>query len=383
MTMWAMALEHKDMAESEKIYRRVLPSMRTEQRRGTIKAQDLAQALVNFGYLRRTQGDSREAEALFREALALSSDLPGVQYFLIGMTRSTLASTLADQGKFEAALQTAREGVADYRRAGRTDAPDYGFSLTILGGFLTDRGDYAEADAALGEAEAVLRRRQSSSSLWLGDNLRNQAISLYRQGRYAESQDRITETEKIYLGSYGPSYDQYPTVLIFKGLILDKTGRSQEGERILREALRLRVESLPAEHFWVAVAKGALGECLTTQNAIRKPNHSLTKATPRSTNGWAHTTRALRKRLGGWRAFMRLGASRNRQRSIAPPSENHHPQQNSVQPDSEPSSLLWLCSMRRDFVDGFRHGEPHDRCRVIPQFIQSRHGCRRITAQLT
>ena len=265
MTMWAMALEHKDMAESEKIYRRVLPPMRTEQRRGTIKAKDLAQALVNFGYLRRTQGDSKEAEDLFREALALSSDLRDDQYFLIGMTRSTLASTLADQGKFEAALETAREGVEDYRRNGRTDAPDYGFSLTILGGFLTDRGVYAEADAALGEAEAVLRRRQSPSSLWLGDNLRNQAISLYRQGRYAASHDRITETEKIYLGSYGPSYDQYPTVLIIKGLILDKTGKSREGERILREALKLRVESLPAGHFWVAVAKGALGECLTTQ----------------------------------------------------------------------------------------------------------------------
>jgi hypothetical protein len=55
------------------------------------------------------------------------------------------------------------------------------------------------------------------------------------------------------------------TVLIIKGLIPDKTGRAQEGERILREALKLRVESLPREHFWVAVAKGALGECLTTQ----------------------------------------------------------------------------------------------------------------------
>ncbi|MFL6254688.1 MAG: protein kinase domain-containing protein [Pyrinomonadaceae bacterium] len=265
MTMWAMALEHRDMAESEKIYRRVLPLMREEHQKGTINAKDVVQAFINFGYLRRTQGDSREAESLFREALALSTELSGEQYFLIGMTRSTLASTLADQGKFDAALQTARAGVADYRRAARTDTPDYGFSLTILGGFLTDAGEYAEADAALEEAEAVLRRRQSSSSLWLGDNLRNQAISFYRQERYAESQSRITETEKIYLESYGPSYDQYPTVLIFKGLILNKTGRAQEGERILREALRLRIESLPGEHFWVAAAKGALGECLTTQ----------------------------------------------------------------------------------------------------------------------
>jgi hypothetical protein len=265
MAMWATILQHKDMAESEKIYRRVLPVMRTERREGLIKAQDLAQALINFGYLRRTQGDSREAESLFHEALSLGSELSGDQYFLIGLTRSTLASTLADQGRFEEALQTAREAVADYRQTGGADAPDYGFSLTILGGFLTDRGDYAEADAALGEAEAVLRGRQSPSSLWLGDNLRNQAISLYRQGRYAESQSRIAETEKIYLESYGPSYDQYPTVLLIKGLLLDKTDHSQQGESILREALRLRVASLPAGHYWVAAAKGALGECLTTQ----------------------------------------------------------------------------------------------------------------------
>jgi serine/threonine protein kinase len=262
---WAMILEHKDLAESEKVYRRVLPLMRAEYLKGNIKARNLAEVLNNFGYLRRTQGDSKEAESVFREALALSSELPAEDRFWIGLTRSTLASTLADQGRFEEALQTSREAVAEYRRTGRTNTPDFGFSLTILGGFLIDKGDFAEADASLSEAETVLRQLLSPSSLWLGDNLRNQAISFYRRGQYAEAQSRITETEKIYLEGYGPGYDHYPTVLIIKGLILDKTGKSHEGERILREALKLRVESLPGEHFWIALAKDALGECLTTQ----------------------------------------------------------------------------------------------------------------------
>jgi serine/threonine-protein kinase len=311
MTTWAMLLEHKDMAESEKIYRRVLPPMRAEHLKGNIKAQDVVQALSNFGYLRRTQGDSREAESLFRETLALSSELDGDQYFLIGLTRSTLASTLADQGRFEEALQTAREGVADYRQTGRTDAPDYGFSLTVLGGFLTDRGDYVEADAALKEAESVLRRRQSPSSLWLGDNLRNQAISLYRQGRYAESQSRIAETGKIYLESYGPSYDQYPTVLIIEGLILNKTGNAQEGEKILREALRLRVESLPEEHFWVAVARGALGECLTTQKRYAEAesllNESYASLNKRLGQRDPRTTEAARRMANLYEAWGKPG----------------------------------------------------------------------------
>ncbi len=276
--IWAAILQHKDLAESEKVYRRVLPLMRSEYLKGDIKASELADALNNFGYMRRTQGDSKEAESLFRESLALSPELSGKERYLIGLTRGTLASTLADQGRFEEALQTAREAVADYRRTGHTAAPDFGFTLTILGGFLTDKGDFAEADATLKEAEQILRRRMSPSALWLGDNLRNQAISFYRQGRYAEAQGRITETEKIYLESFGPSYDQYPTVLVFKGLILDKTGRSQEGERILREAVKLRTESLPKEHFWVAAAKGALGECLTTQKRFAEAEPLLVES---------------------------------------------------------------------------------------------------------
>jgi serine/threonine protein kinase len=261
----AAILAHKDSAESERIYRRILPLMRTERQKGNISAKDLAEALKNFAYLRRAKGDSKDAELLFRETLALSSELPIDERLQLGITRSTLASTLADQGKFDEALKTAREAVAEYRQMGRTDTPDFGFSLTILGGFLTDQGDYADADASLKEAETIFRQQMSPSALWLGDNLRNQAISFYRQGKYADSQSKVTETEKIYLESYGPSYDNYPTVLIIKGLILNKTGKSQEGEGILREAVRLRVESLPKEHFWIAVANGALGECLTTQ----------------------------------------------------------------------------------------------------------------------
>ena len=48
-------------------------------------------------------------------------------------------------------------------------------------------------------------------------------------------------------------------------MILNKTGKAQEGEDILREAVKLRTDSLPKEHFWVALANDALGECLTTQ----------------------------------------------------------------------------------------------------------------------
>jgi serine/threonine-protein kinase len=257
--------DHGNLTESEKNYRQILPLMRSEKRKGNIKAEVLVGALNAFGYLRRTQGDSKEAELSFRESLALRSELSKESLYVIGPTRSTLASTLADQGKFEEALQTARDAVTEYRQRGETDSVNFGFALTILEGFLTEKGEYAEADANLRDAEAILRKLLSPSNLWLGDNLRNQAISLYQQARYAESLSKVTETLKIYLETFGPHYDNYPTALITKGLILAKTGQLNEGENILREAVKIRTESLPKEHYWVALANSALGECLTIQ----------------------------------------------------------------------------------------------------------------------
>jgi eukaryotic-like serine/threonine-protein kinase len=51
---------------------------------------------------------------------------------------------------------------------------------------------------------------------------------------------------------------------------LNRTGKSKEGETNLREAVKLRTESLPKEHFWIAVANSALGECLTTQKRYKE-----------------------------------------------------------------------------------------------------------------
>jgi serine/threonine protein kinase len=314
----AEIVENKDMKEAETLLREVLPQMKSEYRKGRITAADLADTLVNFGYIRRTQGDSKEAEALFREAVALAPKLPSDEPFVLSLTRSTLASTLADQGKFAEALQTARETVANYHQSGRTETADFAFALTILGGFLTEQEDFAGADANLAQGEAILRKRQGAAALWLGDNLRNQAISFYRQARYTLAADKAAEAKRIYLESYGPSYDNYPTVLIVEGLILNETGRSAEGEMVLREALRIRLQSLPKSHFWVALAQGALGECVATQRRFSEADpllvdsynnlaQSLGKSDPRTHaalkrliafyDSWAKPEEAARLRL--------------------------------------------------------------------------------------
>ena len=263
---WAALLGRKgDMVNAEKSFREILPLLRAALHAGTIQAVALENALNNFGYLRRMQGDSREAEGLFREVLSLGSLLPPEEQYIVEVTRSTLASALADQGKFNEALETSREAATECRRLGFTTKPDFGFVLTVLGGFLTEKGLLTEADSTLREAELIFRRLLAPSSLWLGDNLRNQSSLCYLQGKYDEAEQKVDETLRIYHESFGDHYDNFPTALSIRGLILNKTGRAVEAEKTLREAVRLRVELLPKGHFFTALAKGALGECLLTQ----------------------------------------------------------------------------------------------------------------------
>src|SRR5262249_232939 len=54
-----LSFQKGELTEAEGIYRQVLPAMRDEQKTGKIRADDLALALNNCAYLRRTQGDSR------------------------------------------------------------------------------------------------------------------------------------------------------------------------------------------------------------------------------------------------------------------------------------------------------------------------------------
>jgi eukaryotic-like serine/threonine-protein kinase len=262
---WAVLLmRNGGTTEPEKLYRETIPQLRIAFAKHEVTAENFARALNNFAYLRRELGDSHEAEVLFRETIALAPSLPAEARWIVGVTRSTLASTLADQGKFDDALATSAQALIDACDSRSESAPDYGFILTVYGGFLTEKGLYAKADSILKEGETLMRRTQSSQSLWIGDNLRNQSASLYFQGRYGEAIACARQSEAIYLASFGEAYDNYPTTLMYLGLSLNRIGKMTEAEQILRKAVAIREKYLPAGHFWRAITNSALGEFLAS-----------------------------------------------------------------------------------------------------------------------
>ncbi len=263
-SLWAGA--KGDYAKANKFYLANLPRLRAEQKKGTVSADYLGAALNGFALLRRAEGDSKEAETLLREQLALQPYVSPEQKNSVGVIQAILALTLADQGKFDEAIKTVRERIDGIRRQKGNETTDVCASLTGLGSFLIEKGAAAEAEENLRAAETIYRKVYSAANMQLGDNLRLQAQTFLALRQYAEAEAKINATLEIYRAASSPQYVNYATALMVQGMIYSQTGRTAEAEQLLREAVRIRVENVPETHFLRATANGALGEFLTTQS---------------------------------------------------------------------------------------------------------------------
>jgi serine/threonine-protein kinase len=260
-------------------YRSVLPRLEAAHARGELGAAPLIQAHNEFAYLRRTQGHSDEAEAAFRRSLELAPELRNDQFSLISTVRSTLASTLSDQGRFAEAVAESRRSIAEFEaQPARMQSPNYGFALTVLGGFLSESGELAEAEKLLAEAERILRLQLGKDTLWIGDNLRNQALLALLLERPTQALQQAQEARRIYDASFGETYDHYPTVLLAEAGARARLGEVTQAEALYQRALALRRQLLPAEHYFTAMAQLRYAEFLVAQNRLADARMQLEPA---------------------------------------------------------------------------------------------------------
>ncbi len=265
-------------SETDEILQEIIPLARVEVKKGNLEAVYLVNALESFAVNRRALGNSREAENLLREALALEPSVVEKDKNALSVIRGTLTLTLFDQGKIDEAIALQSEHINELSRTAASETWELGYAFTSLGSYLSEKGNFVEADENLSKGETIYRRLLSNSHLFLGDNLRLQANSLYRQNKFAEAETKIAETLKIYRANTNEQYINFATALMIQGLILNKTEKSVEAEKILREAVGIRQKNLPPEHFLTALAKSALGECLMTQKKFSEAETLLVQS---------------------------------------------------------------------------------------------------------
>jgi tetratricopeptide (TPR) repeat protein len=190
----------------------------------------------NLGVLLRIEKRPAEAEGMLRRALASRLQISGAEHPSTAQTMNQLAYALHDEGKLSEAEQYARASLATSRRLLGDEHPDIAVGLNHLATLLRDQGKLDEAESMLRQALAVAERT------WGADQ---------------------TDTARI------------ETNL---GDLLAKQGKPQESEQLLRESLRARRKILPANHPDIFDSEARLGGVLAQEGRFREAEPLLLSA---------------------------------------------------------------------------------------------------------
>jgi tetratricopeptide (TPR) repeat protein len=133
--------------------------------------------------------------------------------------------------------------------------------MSNLGGTLSEQGKFAEAESLLREAVERSGAQFGAESRNTAMRLRNLGVLLHRTNRLEEA-DRVLRTTVAIYRREMPGHPLLATALTSYGELLTTRRRTAEADTVLREALAVRAARLGAEHPQTAVALRALGENL-------------------------------------------------------------------------------------------------------------------------
>jgi tetratricopeptide (TPR) repeat protein len=253
-----------EAARAESLLRQNIPRLEREFQNGNLPSERAAVALNDLAVVLRWRGNPKEAEALVREGIQLRPFTVEQGAFVLTVMQGNLAAAISEQGRTEEAIALLRNICEERQKETSLETPELGFIFSLLGFQINLLNNSDEADSFLVRAERIYQKFHSPTHLRIADGLLAQAMFLFERKRFEEAEINIDDALRIYQFNMGTTYYNYPTALGVRGLILNYTGRGDEAEQTLREAVALRAAAGLDSTWLGAVAIGELGECLTT-----------------------------------------------------------------------------------------------------------------------
>ena len=203
-----------------------------------------------------------EAKAMGAEYLALIREKEGEQSIAYAEGLLQMAN-LSDDAGAEASL---RQAAAIYRRL-RPRAPSLAGVLTALAYDLILQGKLDEPEGLLGEARELYRTTIGEKSTAYCGNLGCLSWLHFLRGEYAKAEAEMGEAYVIARTSQTPEGEQdYVGGRVLLALAIMRQGRPVEAEPELRRCLELAKTNHLRGNALPETVSGALGECLLAQN---------------------------------------------------------------------------------------------------------------------
>jgi eukaryotic-like serine/threonine-protein kinase len=249
-----------DYGEADSWFQRAVPIYRAHANDPDFELRSFYSMLGDAGFVKRAVGRLDEAEALWKEALALVPRLPAK--YRVGTVKTFLAQLYVDRGDVRQAGIFAEDATRELRAYGR-DNFELAQAVIDLGNVRRLERRYPEAESLTQEGINRYTRAQGADHPNVAFGRTSLAMVYYDEGKYdlAEREERnaLKIVEKL------PKNHYYAFVQITLGMILNKSGRPREAEPLLREGLAVRLQKGPRQSNYGAIALGALGECLLAQ----------------------------------------------------------------------------------------------------------------------
>lgn len=210
-------------------------------------AADLASSHHNLGFIATELGQHAEAERWFRLALAEKIAAIGPDDPRTLNTQQALAVSLDMQGRRKEALPMLQEVVARRRRVLGEDSQELATTLNEMGSVAQDDGNFELAEASYREGLAIVRRNDADAALHslLMNNL---ASLLEDRGDLPAARALIEQSLALRVRLYGLESAQAARAQHNLARVLNKLGAKDEAQREIEQALATRVKLLGETH---------------------------------------------------------------------------------------------------------------------------------------
>jgi tetratricopeptide (TPR) repeat protein len=222
--------------------------------------------LNQLGLLFYSKARHREAEPLYRRALAIVEASLGPEHPEVAIRLNNLALLLKTTNRLAEAEPLYRRALAIDEASYGPEHPDVAIDLNNLAGLLY-------ATNRLAEAEPLFRRALAIDEASLGPHHPNVATRLNNLALLLKTTNRLAEAEPLYRralaideASLGPDHPNVAGALNNLALLLSATNRLAEAEPLCRRALAIDEASLGPDHPDVAIDLANLVELLRATN---------------------------------------------------------------------------------------------------------------------
>ncbi len=225
----------------------------------TIDSIQVSDAYAKLGQFQRDLGNFQEAEAYLRKSLSLSLDIVGEIHSQSAHRMNQLASSLIQNKKYDEALKHAENGLRIRKKIHKKDHLEVGASYGIISRIYSQKGELEKAIQYREQSTNLVTRMMGEEHVYALASSLSLTKLLIKNKQVEAAETLLLKTLEIARKTGHLNNPKMSDILVLLGNMSLKHNNYFETKSYYREALDIRREHLPRDHWRIGEAYEKLG----------------------------------------------------------------------------------------------------------------------------